>query len=198
MSRKPNVAAREKILETAFRLIRERGFNAVSMDDVAKACGLKKANLFHYYPTKEELGVAVFDFAAERLRSEVAAKLAEGGDPVKLVDGMFADVAERMEKDRFRGGCIVGNLAQELSDQSERIRKRVAAHLELWAAALAERLESHCCSGYFRRTLKPRAAAETIIAAYEGAMMLCKARRDAEPIQNARAVVVSYLKQHKP
>lgn len=198
MSRRPNLAARERILEAAFRLVYERGFNAVSMDDVAKAAGVKKANLFHYYPTKEELGVAVFDHAAARMREEMSSRLRAKGDPVRLIDGMFAEVAERMDDGSCRGGCFVGNLAQELSDQSERIRRRVAEHLELWTRALAAALEEACEEGYFRRTLKPRAAADAIIAAYEGAMLLCKARREVEPIQNARVVVVTYLRMHKP
>lgn len=198
MSRRPNVQARERILEAAFRLVYERGFNAVSMDDVAKAAGIKKANLFHYYPTKEELGVAVFDHAAARMREKMSSRLSGGGDPVRLVDGMFADVAEQMDQDRCRGGCFVGNLAQELSDQSERIRRRVAEHLELWAIALAAALEEAREDGYFCRSFKPRAAADAIIAAYEGAMMLCKARRETKPLQNARVVVVTYLKTQKP
>ena len=65
MSRRPNIELREKILCSAHRLIYKSGFKGVSMEDIAEAAGIKKANLFHYYPTKEALGLAVFDFAVQ-------------------------------------------------------------------------------------------------------------------------------------
>ena len=64
MPGKVNVGARQRILEAARKLFHERGLRGVSMEDVAGAAGIKKANLFHYYPTKESLELAVLDQAA--------------------------------------------------------------------------------------------------------------------------------------
>ena len=117
MSRKPNVEARENILKAALSLMRERGFNAVSMDDVAREAGIKKANLFHYFPTKEALGLAVFDHAAAKVREDVREQLGEGRDPIRQVAAMFNALEKSMGQRRCRGGCPIGNLAMELSDQ---------------------------------------------------------------------------------
>lgn len=52
-------ARREQILQQASRLIAESGFNAVSLADVGEACGIAKASVLHYYPTMNDLLLAV-------------------------------------------------------------------------------------------------------------------------------------------
>jgi TetR/AcrR family transcriptional repressor of nem operon len=197
MSRRPNTEARERILTAAFGLLGERGFNAISMDDVASAAGLKKANLFHYFPTKEALGLAVFDYAAARMRADMSAQLAAGKDPIKTVDGMFSALAKGMTAKECKGGCPIGNLALELSDQYEKIRQRISAHLREWTADVACCLEKGKTDGYFRKELKPRQSAEAILSLFEGATLFCKAKKEVEPLENARDMAVTYLKGYK-
>ncbi len=197
MSRKPNVEAREKILKAALSIMRERGFNAVSMDEVAKAAGIKKANLFHYFPTKEALGLAVFDFAAACVREDVRLQLSRGQDPIRKVSAMFTALEKSMDERRCRGGCPIGNLAMELSDQYERIRRRIAAYFQEWTGEVAASLERGREEGYFRRELKAQEAAEAILSLFEGATLMCKARKDVAPLENARDMAVEYLRGYK-
>ena len=49
----------ERILEAAESLFSERGFDAVSMSDIAAAAGVCKANVFHHFTSKNELYIAV-------------------------------------------------------------------------------------------------------------------------------------------
>ncbi|MBI4423574.1 MAG: TetR/AcrR family transcriptional regulator [Elusimicrobia bacterium] len=197
MSRPQNVEARERILKAAFGLMYARGFKSVSMDDVAEAAGMKKANLFHYYPTKESLGLAVFDFASSQMREKLAARFAQGDDPIELVESMFSEVAEGMEASCCRGGCFIGNLAQELSDHFEKMRVKVSSHLKDWTAQLAGSLEKARVRGYFRKDMKCRESAEAILSLFEGATLFCKANKEVKPLENAREMAVSYLKGYK-
>lgn len=50
---------REQILVEATRLIAESGFNAVSLNDIAVACGVRKQSLLHYFPSMNALLEAV-------------------------------------------------------------------------------------------------------------------------------------------
>lgn len=197
MSRQPNTEAREKIVAAAFKLMYDRGFNDVSMDDVASAAGLKKANLFHYYPTKEALGLAVFDYASARMRAQVEQRFSKGEDPIRLVEGMFSEVADGMEANACRGGCFVGNLAQELSDHYEKMRLRISGHIKEWTSQLASALERSREKGYFRKDMKCRESAEAILSLFEGATLMCKANKDTQPFDSAKVMAVSYLKGYK-
>ena len=197
MSRAPNLEAREKIVKAAYGLMYDRGFKDVSMDDVAVAAGMKKANLFHYYPTKEALGLAVFDFASTQMRAKVEEHFAKGEDPIRQVEGMFTEGAEGMEASCCRGGCFVGNLASELSDHFEKMRLRVSGHIKEWTGQLAGALEKARQRGYFRKDMKPQESAEAILSLFEGATLISKANKETKPMENAKDMAVSYLKAYK-
>jgi AcrR family transcriptional regulator len=50
---------REQILNEAFQLIAVGGFNAVSLSDIAKACGIQKSSVLHHFPSMTDLLFAV-------------------------------------------------------------------------------------------------------------------------------------------
>jgi len=49
------VKTREKILKAAQEAFAKKGFNGVSMEEIAKAAGVKKALIYYYFPSKENL-----------------------------------------------------------------------------------------------------------------------------------------------
>lgn len=50
---------REQILRESLRLIATSGFNAVSLSDVARACGIQKSSVLHHFPSMNDLLLAV-------------------------------------------------------------------------------------------------------------------------------------------
>lgn len=52
-------AAKRNILKAAFRLFSQRGIEAVTIPEVAEACGMSRASVFRYYKCKLDLVVAV-------------------------------------------------------------------------------------------------------------------------------------------
>ncbi len=199
MTRKLNLEARRHILDVAHQLFLERGLKGVSMDDVASAAGLKKANLFHYYPSKECLELAVLEQAAGEMKEQVRAQLsATGRDPVGAVASMFEQAGRGMRERRCRGGCFLGNVAQEASDHNETIRVKVSDFLRYWTDQLASFLDRGRASGYFRPELEPRTAAEAILALFEGALLFSKASRRPDPVESSKRMAVAYLEGFRP
>lgn len=62
---------RAEICRTAARMIRDRGFDATSVADIARGLGMTKAGLYHYFPSKEALLFEIITFGLERVREEV-------------------------------------------------------------------------------------------------------------------------------
>jgi len=199
MTRQRNLEARRRILEAAHELFLERGLKGVSMDDVAGAAGIKKANLFHYYPSKERLELAVLERAAGEMKQQVEEQLSpKGRDPVSAVASMFEQAGRGMRERRCRGGCFLGNLAQEASDHNETIRVKVSEFLRYWTDQLAGFLDRGRASGYFRPELEPRTAAEAILALFEGALLFSKASRRPDPVESSKRMAVAYLEGFRP
>lgn len=72
VQRKRSKRIRE-IVQTAAELFGERGYDAVSVDDVADRLDVTKGSLYYYFSSKDELGTA----AIETLGSEWTARLEE-------------------------------------------------------------------------------------------------------------------------
>jgi AcrR family transcriptional regulator len=192
----PRVAsneARQRILDAAHRLFYTSGLNAVSMEAVASAAGIKKANLFHYYPNKASLELAVLDRAAQGMNEKIASVARHSFDPVGAVQRIFDEAAGLMRQSGCSGGCFFGNLAQETADGNETIRLKVAEHLQAWTMALAGFLERWRQAGYFREDFQPEVAAQAILSLLEGALLFCKASKSTEPVASARHLAVKYL-----
>ncbi|TQS40083.1 TetR family transcriptional regulator [Cryptosporangium phraense] len=78
----------DTISATAIRLFLERGFDAVSVADVADAAEVSKPTLFRYFPTKEDL---VLHRIGDHLGEPARVVAAAAGDPVAALHKHFLD-----------------------------------------------------------------------------------------------------------
>lgn len=197
MGRKPDTKVRELILNQAEHLIHLRGFHSTSMEDIARSCGMAKANLFHHYGSKEELGLAVLDLKMSDYNKRRVEPLCAEGDPCAAVYAMFTDAAKFYDGNGCKAGCFIGNIALEMSDINEAFRERVSLFFEAWTASMSGCLQRARKAGRFGPTLEPRATAEAIIALYEGAIMLARTRRDAAVFKRVGKIARDVLAQHE-
>jgi AcrR family transcriptional regulator len=81
--RRPDEDRYRAILETAARLICERGYEGTSMQEIAAACRLTKAGLYHYIQNKEQLLFAIMSYGMDLFEGQVLAKVRDTADPVE-------------------------------------------------------------------------------------------------------------------
>jgi AcrR family transcriptional regulator len=95
---------RETILARAGELFANRGYAATSMNQVAEACGLSKATLYHYYRDKYALLVQIAEGHVQRLHALVAEVEAEGLAPEprlrRLIQRFVAEYADAQHAHR--------------------------------------------------------------------------------------------------
>jgi TetR/AcrR family transcriptional regulator len=97
---------REQILRFAAALFARRGYAGTSMNDVAEACGVSKAALYHYVRDKEALLAAIAGGHIDRLRALLDAVLARSGgdDPETrvrlLIEAFLAAYADAQDEHR--------------------------------------------------------------------------------------------------
>ncbi len=167
------------------------------MDEIAEACGMTKANLFHHYGSKAELALAALDFKIAEFHARRVEPLCAEANPEQAVTVMFEQAAKLFSGNGCKAGCFVGNIALEMSDKDEAFRERVGRFFAVWASGMADCLERAKASGYFQPSLDSKATAEALVALYEGTIMLAKCRRDARIFKRVGPVARSLLEQHK-
>ncbi|MGE6536314.1 TetR/AcrR family transcriptional regulator [Bacillus luti] len=65
-------STKELILEVATRLFLTQNYQVVSMDEVAKECGVTKATVYYYYSTKADLFIATMIQMMVRIRENMS------------------------------------------------------------------------------------------------------------------------------
>jgi AcrR family transcriptional regulator len=66
-----NDERRRRLLELGARLFTEHAYDEISMSQIARAAGISKALLYHYFPSKQDYFVATLAGGAEELRAQI-------------------------------------------------------------------------------------------------------------------------------
>ena len=85
---------REMILAQAAQLFAARGYPATSMNEVAQACGLSKATLYHYYKDKYALLVSICDSHVTRLQGIVVEAISHEPTPQRRLRELIRRLVE--------------------------------------------------------------------------------------------------------
>jgi len=184
---------REQILDAASRLIHVRGFNNTSVDEILKESGVGKGNLYYYFKSKEELGFAILERSIERISTELLDKsFSPGKNPWQQIVDFLDSQVDRVRQRGCTGGCMLGNLALELSDIHEEFRRRLSAAFNRLRARMEATLNQAKGQGTLRSDTDIPRLAHFIVAGFEGAHMMGKLHKNVEVM----AGVVEELKGH--
>jgi len=187
-------ATREQILNAAARLIHVQGYQCTTLDDVLRESGVGKGNFYYYFKSKEDLGYAMIDRTTQAFveRSLGPAFADTEVDPVAQISAFLDRVLEAQRQRNCVGGCVMGNLACELSDVHEGFRLRLVGIFDIWRARLAEAVSRGQGRGSLRADVDAPRLAQFLVAGLEGAILLSKVTRDITVMERC----VEELKEH--
>lgn len=136
--------ARERILDTAFRLFYAHGPRGVGVDTVIGESGVAKATLYKHFPGKEQLVLAYLDKVDQAWFGQLRAAARDAGDdPRAQLVGMFDALATAYRREGYHG-CAFINTAAE-SETGSDVHGRTVEHkrvVRAWVADLARRAEA--------------------------------------------------------
>jgi len=83
-------AKHQAILETAARLICKQGYEGTSIQEIADACGLTKAGLYHHIESKEQLLIEIMNYGMDVFEERVLSEVEHIPDPVERLKACMA------------------------------------------------------------------------------------------------------------
>jgi TetR/AcrR family transcriptional repressor of nem operon len=116
----PTRTTREQIVRVARNLIQSRSYLGFSFQDVANEVGIRKASLYHHFPTKEALGVEVLRESTQAFKNW---SMAQTGSPQAALDAYF-----KMYRDALHAGervCPAGGTAPGWDCIDDELRQAV-------------------------------------------------------------------------
>jgi TetR/AcrR family transcriptional repressor of nem operon len=188
---------RERILQSAMELFAAKGYASTSIDEVLRKSAAQPGSLYHFFPGKEDLLLAVLDAYREGI-DEMLLQPAWIGfdDPIERVFALLARYRMLIVATDCEYGCPIGSLALEMHKARKPVRERISANFAAWTDAV------HRCyldaADRFEAGTNLRELAEFTLTTMEGGVMQSRTFRDVSyfdrSVKQLRQYVQSLMK----
>jgi len=180
MAERGPAGARQKMIDSAIVLFRERGVAATSMRDIVEHGGAPRGSIYHHFPGgKQQLALEATEFAGDFIASLLDALTTEG--PAAAVDKYVGYWRSALTDKDFQDGCPVASAALS-GDETPEARDAAGRAFGRWEGALASAIAARGVPADRARSL-----ATLAIAAVEGALVMARAQRSDEPLRAVAA-----------
>lgn len=112
---------REKLVRTAEKLMLRDGYSATRVDEVIRKAGLSKGSFYHFFDSKEALGLAALEhYYADRVGRLATGTYATEIDPLRRAQG-FLEHVSHVAADLWTTGCLLASLAADAAGSNRAI-----------------------------------------------------------------------------
>lgn len=188
-------ATRERVVAQAATLFNVAGYAGTAISDIMAATGLEKGGIYRHFESKEQLVLAAFDYAADKVRERFAVGLAGHKHTVDAIIAFLEVFRSYAERPPLIGGCPILNTAIESDDTNPVLRERVRAVIDEWRVTLRTLVQTGIARGEIRPDVDADRLALLIIATMEGAVMLARILNSAAPLEQAYTHLATYIIQ---
>jgi len=185
---------RTRLVLTAMRLFWEKGYGSTSIADVLQAARVNSGSLYHFFPGKQDLLLAVLDLYLAGIREMLLEPAWRGvADPIERIFALLARYRGSLTDTECTYGCPIGSLALELHEPDLAVRERLAANFTAWINAIeeclnaaGERLPAYC---------ERRELAAFVLTTMEGGVMQARTYRRIDSFDGAVRQLRAYFEQ---
>jgi len=170
--------AKTKLIEASYDLMLSKGYAATSVEDLCERAEVSKGSFYHFFGTKEELGLELLDDFFQKSKSVfLAGEFEKEVDPLKKLY-RFLEQTESSAESLWSQGCLLGNFAIELSNTHPAVRAKVSHILKGVAEGLAKLFRPVSEKHPHNELLQADHLAEIYLAMIEGEIILSRAHND--------------------
>ena len=185
---------RDRLIEAARDLFLAQGYASTGVAQILKTAGARSGSLYHFFPTKEDLLLAVLEWYSQNIRPALLDPIWQrNSDPLERVFALLEGYRSMLLYTEFRHGCPIGNLALEVCETQPSARPLINQNFDLWLEAVASCFEE--VSGQPSVGADPKELAVFVLITMEGAVMLARSYRSLEPFDTAIAQLRDYVER---
>ena len=185
--------SRDRMVLSAAALLGEFGASATSIDRVLAHSDAPRGSVYYHFPDgRAQLINEAVALAGDFIAGLIDAAM-QADDALAAIDAFFGLWRQRLIDSDFRSGCPIVAVAVETNDDAPQLARSAAAVFARWQEALA---------GLFLKNGLPeersKRLAAFIIAAVEGAVIMCRAEESTAPLEAAAAEIHELLALNLP
>ncbi|HAT2073197.1 TPA: TetR/AcrR family transcriptional regulator [Legionella pneumophila] len=180
---------KEWILAVAEALIQKDGYNAFSFKDIATAINIKTASIHYHFPSKEDLGVAVISWHADKIATVLSDISNNSSLSTKEKIQKFFDAILTITYNAENKMCLGGMFASDFQSLPVSIQNQAKKFFELIIEWLKGVLEA---DGYDNES--SLSIAKQIISLIEGGLLLARLYGDETFLEGVRRFIDQTIK----
>lgn len=177
---------------TAMQLFWEKGYGSTSVADVLQAAKVNSGSLYHFFPGKQDLLLAVLEAYRGGIGEMLLAPAWKSvADPIEKIFALLARYRQSILKTDCVYGCPIGSLALEIHEPDPPVRKALADNFNAWVDAVEQCLLE--ADLRLPKRADRRALAEFVLTAMEGGVMQARTHRDVAYFDRAVRQLRTYF-----
>ena len=169
---------RLQIIENAAALFNQKGFAGTSMDDIMTSTGLSKGALYGHFKSKDEIAVASFQHAVQKVTFQVGERTRVIEHTLDKLKAVVYFYKERILNPPIEGGCPIQNTSVDADDSNPVLRSKVIDALDYWQERIVHTLNKGMRRGEIRTEVVAREFAIRFIGTLEGGIMFAQLYKD--------------------
>lgn len=192
------VTTRERILDSARRLVLSRGFGSTTVDAVLAQAGASNGAFFHHFASKADLGRALVEEYAEQDAETLEAFMRRAeevsADPAEQLVAFVRLFEQLVETDPgSHPGCLFVSFIYEQELTGVEVAEIVRRSIELWRKRLLEKLDAAAGARLANSSVDLPSLADQFFVVVEGGLLLSRATGDPERIRDQLTHFRHYL-----
>ena len=183
---------RDRLIVTAMQLFWEKGYGSTSVADVLHAAKVNSGSLYHFFPGKQDLLLAVLEAYRGGIDAMLLAPAWKGvADPIEKIFALLARYRRSVVQTDCVYGCPIGSLALEIHEPDPPVRKALADNFNAWVDAVERCLLE--TGQRLPKRLDRRELAEFVLTTMEGGVMQARTHRDVAYFDRAVRQLRTYF-----
>ena len=181
---------RNQILRAGLPVLFRSGYHAASVRDICAAAGAPQGSFTNHFRSKEAFAVEVLNRYFDYLKDMVAAALTdETLTPRQRLRRYLDVITEKLERDRWMIGCLIGDFSLQVSSHSRLLRKRLDSIFREWRTLFASCIAAAQAAGEVDSRFDATELAEFLLASWEGAILRMKVERSPAALERFKTIV---------
>lgn len=184
-----------KLLESAERLVRERGYNGFSYADLAQEIGIRTASIHYHFRAKSDLVLALIERYAQRIAAGLTELSRVASSGAHQIAGYVA-----VYRDALRDGnslCLCVSLSADAQSLEPTASSALRTFHEDSIAWLTQAYTLAAKDGSIEHVAAPPSEAAATLALVEGAQLVGRASQSVVPFDDAVALLLARLRHDR-
>jgi TetR/AcrR family transcriptional regulator, transcriptional repressor for nem operon len=181
---------REKILQAGLPVMFRAGYHGASVRDICAAAGAPQGSFTNHFRSKEAFTVEVLNRYFDYLKGLVHQTLSNPTlTPRQRLERYLEVITDKLERDRWMSGCLIGDFSLQASSHSNLLRKRLNAIFQEWRALFASCIAAAQWAGEVDSNFDAEDLAEFLLTSWQGAILRMKVERAPAALERFKAIV---------